>query len=98
MVQNFNSNLYVQVVPDYQHAFELALEEKRAVVQANQSVVTSLDRDALSELRALHKPSVETERLLEAVITVVKGVGSDISWNKGAKRLMANIDRLALVR
>lgn len=44
-------------------------------------------------LRSLHKPPLDIQELLEAVIIIIKSPGSDLSWTKGAKRLMANIDR-----
>ena len=48
---------------------------------------------SLTELRALAHPSADVEALLGAIITVVKGPSADHSWTKGAKRLMANLDR-----
>lgn len=45
------------------------------------------------DLRSQTKPPGVVQDLLEAVIIIVKSPTADLSWNKGAKRLMANIDR-----
>ncbi len=45
------------------------------------------------DLRSLIKPSTAIQELLETVIIIVKSPNADLSWTKGAKRLMANIDR-----
>ena len=36
---------------------------------------------------------MEIQELLEAVIIIIKSPAADLSWTKGAKRLMANVDR-----
>ena len=46
-----------------------------------------------TELRSLNKPPAEIQELMEAVIIITKGPMADLSWTKGAKRLMANLDR-----
>ena len=47
----------------------------------------------LLDLRSQIKPSLAVQELLEAVIIIVKSPTADLSWTKGAKRLMANVDR-----
>lgn len=47
----------------------------------------------LKDLRSLTKPPMELQELLEAVIIIIKSPSADLSWAKGAKRLMANVDR-----
>ena len=44
-------------------------------------------------MRSLNKPPLDIQELLEAVIIIIKSPSADLSWTKGAKRLMANIDR-----
>ena len=56
-----------------------------------------MDHDSLSELRALQRAPEEVEELLVAVIVIMKGPSADFSWTKGAKRLMANLDRYVLL-
>ena len=56
-------------------------------------LVMEMDQNSLSELRCLQRPPADIEELLVAVITIIKGISADFSWNKGAKRLMANLDR-----
>ena len=57
------------------------------------SLVREMDPSSLTELRGLQKPPPELEELLVAVICIVKSPNADTSWTKGAKRLMANLDR-----
>ena len=52
-----------------------------------------MNHESLSELRALQRAPEEVEELLVAVIVIMKGPSADFSWTKGAKRLMANLDR-----
>ena len=85
-----------QLIPEYEHTYALALEEKDAVVQSSQEQVASMEARDMAELRALHKPPPEIEQLLTAVIMIIKSPGADVSWTKGAKRLMANLDRWVL--
>ena len=47
----------------------------------------------LLDLRSQTKPSLAVQELLEAVIIIVKSPSADLSWTKGAKRIMANVDR-----
>ena len=56
-------------------------------------LVMEMDQQSLSELRSLQRPPSDLEELLVAVITILKGTSADFSWTKGAKRLMANLDR-----
>ena len=57
------------------------------------SMVAKLEPESLQELRGLLRPPRPVEELLAAVIIVVKSPSADTSWTKGAKRLMANLDR-----
>ena len=82
-----------QVIPEYEHTQALAAEEKVALVQASQALVAAMEPGSLAELRAVQKPPPELEQLLSAVIIIIKSPGADLSWTKGAKRLMANLDR-----
>ena len=58
-----------------------------------QDQVTHIDHTSLNQLRAQQRPVQVTETLLAAVICIVKSPSADLSWTKGAKRLMANVDR-----
>lgn len=82
-----------QLIPEYEHTYALAVEEKDVVVRRSQEQVASMEARDLAELRALHKPPPEIEQLLTAVIIIIKSPSADVSWTKGAKRLMANLDR-----
>ena len=55
--------------------------------------MTRIDHASLNQLRAQQRPVRVTEDLLAAVICIVKSPSADLSWTKGAKRLMANVDR-----
>lgn len=47
----------------------------------------------LSELRSLQKPDQDVEDLMACIIMILKSSNSDLTWSKGAKRQMANLDR-----
>lgn len=83
----------LQVTPDFEHAHQLAVQEKERVVSMSREMVQQMDQQSLAELRSLQRPPPDIEELLVAVITILKGTSADFSWTKGAKRLMANLDR-----
>ena len=85
------------MIPDYEHAYSVALRDKEDLISSLQSTVASMDHESLSELRALQRAPEEVEELLVAVIVIMKGPSADFSWTKGAKRLMANLDRYTYV-
>ena len=84
------------MIPDYEHAYSVALQDKENLIASLHSTVASMDHENLSELRALQRAPEEVEELLVAVIIIMKGPSADFSWTKGAKRLMANLDRYTL--
>ena len=88
-----NSTVKLQVIPDFENACSIALHDKETLIASLHSTVASLDYESLSELRALQRAPEEVEELLVAVIVIMKGPSADFSWTKGAKRLMANLDR-----
>ena len=71
----------------------MAAEEKVSLVLHLKQQVMSINHASLTELRAQQRPPQQIEDLMAAVISVVKSPTADLSWTKGAKRLMANIDR-----
>ena len=87
----------VQVIPEFEHACDLSLQEKKSLVNSSQQVVLNLDQQGLLDLRALQRPPEDIEELLVAVINVIKGPNADTTWTKGAKRLMANLDRYNVI-
>ena len=50
--------------------------------------------ESLQELRAMQKPIIEVEDLMAAIIMILKSPTADLTWQKGAKRQMANLERL----
>jgi transcriptional regulatory protein LevR len=85
------------VIPDYEHAYSIALQDKENLISSLHGTVAAMDHGSLSELRALQRAPEEVEELLVAVIVIMKGPSADFSWTKGAKRLMANLDRYTLL-
>ena len=81
------------MLPDFEHAYEQALQEKDNLIANSKKLVREMHQEGLSELRSLQRPPADIEELLVAVIMIVKGTPSDTSWTKGAKRIMANLDR-----
>ena len=88
-----NCSHVLQVIPEYQLALRAAVDEKLALVLHLKQQVMAVNHASLTELRAQQRPPQELEDLLAAVISVVKSPTADLSWTKGAKRLMANVDR-----
>ena len=82
-----------QVIPEFEHACDLSLQDKADIITSSQQLVLNIDQSGLCELRTVLRPPEEMEQLLVAVISVIKGPTADITWTKGAKRLMANLDR-----
>jgi dynein heavy chain len=82
-----------KMIPEYQHAYQVSVGKTAQLTADTKELVRSMDKDSLTQLRAQHSPSKEVEMLLSAVIIVVKSPNADLTWTKGAKRLMANIDR-----
>ncbi len=85
-----------QVIPEFEHACDLSLQDKGDIITSSQQLVLNMDQSGLCELRTILRPPEELEQLLVAVISVIKGPTADITWTKGAKRLMANLDRYVL--
>uniref|UniRef100_A0A1X7UKN4 Uncharacterized protein n=1 Tax=Amphimedon queenslandica TaxID=400682 RepID=A0A1X7UKN4_AMPQE len=82
-----------KVLPEYEHVYSLYVEDLERIEHETKEIALNLDQKSLLVLRSLHKPPLDIQELLEAVIIIIKSPGSDLSWTKGAKRLMANIDR-----
>ncbi len=49
--------------------------------------------NSLQELRSLQKPDSKVGDILAAIIMILKSPTADVTWQKGAKRQMANLDR-----
>lgn len=88
-----NFLLIKQVLPDFEHAYEQALLEKDDLIARSRQLVMEMHQEGLCELRSLQRPPADIEELLVGVITILKGTSADTSWTKGAKRIMANLDR-----
>ncbi|XP_070202269.1 uncharacterized protein [Littorina saxatilis] len=82
-----------KLLPEYQVAHERAVYKAIAIVADTKKVVKVMDRDKLAELRAMSKPSIDIEDLMAAIIMILKSPSADLTWQKGAKRQMANLDR-----
>lgn len=85
--------LYMQVIPEYHLGLQMACEEKVSLVLNLKRQVMNINLSSLTELRAQQRPPQLIEDLMAAVISIVKSPTADLSWTKGAKRLMANVDR-----
>nr|XP_039248070.1 LOW QUALITY PROTEIN: dynein beta chain, ciliary-like [Styela clava] len=79
--------------PEYKHAHEKAVFKAAAIIADTKKVVKEIDSQGLQELRALQKPDNDVEDLMACIIMIVKSPNSDLTWSKGAKRQMANLDR-----
>ncbi|XP_075119220.1 uncharacterized protein LOC142194092 [Leptodactylus fuscus] len=81
------------LLPEYQVALEKAEYKCSAIIENIKEVVQNIDITALGELRAMQKPDVDIEELMASIIIILKSPNADLTWAKGAKRQMANIDR-----
>ncbi|XP_076457719.1 uncharacterized protein LOC143291635 isoform X3 [Babylonia areolata] len=82
-----------KLLPEYQVAHERAVYKAIAIVADTKKVVKTMDREKLAELRAMSKPSMDIEDLMASIIMILKSPSADLTWQKGAKRQMANLDR-----
>ncbi|XP_033103095.1 dynein heavy chain 9, axonemal-like [Anneissia japonica] len=82
-----------QALPQYSLAHERAVYKTVAVVADTKKIVENIDTNSLQELRAMQKPDVDIEDLMAAIIMILKNPSSDLTWSKGAKRQMANLER-----
>ncbi|XP_055866060.1 uncharacterized protein LOC106055129 isoform X2 [Biomphalaria glabrata] len=80
-------------LPEYQVAHERSVYKAIAIIADTKKVVKLMDIDELSELRGMQKPSPDIEDLMSTIIMLLKSPSADLTWQKGAKRLMANLER-----
>ncbi|XP_075707241.1 uncharacterized protein LOC142741794 [Rhinoderma darwinii] len=81
------------MLPEYQVALEKAEYKCSAIIENIKELVQNMNITALGELRAMQKPDVDIEELMASIIIILKSPNADLTWAKGAKRQMANIDR-----
>ena len=79
--------------PEVKGAYEKVLDSANRLADDIHKVVRQIAESDLSTLRQLQRPDVEVADVMAAVILVVKSTSYDLSWNKGAKRIMANLTR-----
>ncbi|KAM4795913.1 dynein axonemal heavy chain 9-like [Rhinophrynus dorsalis] len=84
---------FQELLPAYQLAHEKAQYKCSAILEYIKELVRHMDVKALGELRAMQKPDVDVEELMASIIIILKSPNTDLTWAKGAKRQMANIDR-----
>ncbi|CAH1797693.1 unnamed protein product [Owenia fusiformis] len=82
-----------KLLPEYQVSHERAVYKAIAIVADTKKVVSNMNIDSLHEMRAMQKPLIDIEDLMAAIIMIVKSPQADLTWQKGAKRQMANIER-----
>ncbi|XP_064650622.1 uncharacterized protein LOC135502065 isoform X3 [Lineus longissimus] len=82
-----------KLLPEYQVSHERAVYKSIAIVMDTKKIITSIDPESLQELRSMSKPIIDIEDLMAAIIIVLKSPSSDLTWQKGAKRQMANLER-----
>ncbi|XP_056412427.1 uncharacterized protein LOC130355786 isoform X2 [Hyla sarda] len=81
------------LLPEYQVALEKSEYKCSAIIENIKELVVNMDITALGELRAMQKPDVDIEELMASTIIILKSPNADLTWAKGAKRQMANLDR-----
>ncbi|KAE8625049.1 hypothetical protein XENTR_v10006145 [Xenopus tropicalis] len=84
---------FQRLLPEYQVALEKAQYKCNALLEYIKELVNNMNIRELGELRAMQKPDVDIEELMASIIIILKSPNTDLTWAKGAKRQMANIDR-----
>ncbi|XP_071095883.1 uncharacterized protein [Haliotis cracherodii] len=82
-----------KLLPEYQVAHERAVYKAIAIVADTKKVVQNMNIEKLAELRAMSKPIIDIEDLMATIIMILKSPSADLTWQKGAKRQMANLER-----
>ena len=82
-----------RVLPEYQSAHERNVYKTVAIVADTKKLIQNINMNSLQELRSVQKPDSRMEDILAAIIMILKSPTADVTWQKGAKRQMANIDR-----
>ncbi|XP_056010102.1 uncharacterized protein LOC125667097 [Ostrea edulis] len=82
-----------KLLPEFQVAHERAVYKAIAIVADTKKVIQNMDIEKLSELRGMNKPILDIEDLMTAIIMILKSPSADLTWQKGAKRQMANLER-----
>ncbi|CAF0814108.1 unnamed protein product [Brachionus calyciflorus] len=95
-VHNMQTKKTVQlkrILPEYQSAHERNVYKTVAIVANTKKLIQNINMNSLQELRSIQKPDSKMEDILAAVIMILKSPTADVTWQKGAKRQMANLDR-----
>ncbi|CAF4591105.1 unnamed protein product, partial [Rotaria sp. Silwood2] len=82
-----------RLLPEYELTQEKNLYKCLAIATDARKLIETLDMKSLQELRSITKPEQTLEDTLAAVIMILKSPTADVTWQKGAKRQMANLDR-----
>ncbi|CAF4014418.1 unnamed protein product, partial [Rotaria sordida] len=82
-----------RLLPEYELTQEKNLYKCLAIATDARKLIETLDMKSLQELRSITKPEQSLEDTIAAVIMILKSPTADVTWQKGAKRQMANLDR-----
>ena len=95
-VHNMQTKKTVQlkrILPEFQSAHERNVYKTVAIVSNTKKLIQNINMNSLQELRSVQKPDSKVEDILAAIIMILKTPTADVTWQKGAKRQMANLDR-----
>ncbi|KAI3381618.1 hypothetical protein SNEBB_004183 [Seison nebaliae] len=82
------------LLPKYEAIYEKNLFRLIEHVNRIKKSINDLPEQSLQELRSqLSRPGEDAELIVGACIVLLRSASSDLSWNRGAKRLLANLDR-----
>ncbi|XP_052830107.1 dynein beta chain, ciliary [Octopus bimaculoides] len=82
-----------KLLPEFQVAHQRAVFKTVQIVVDTKKLVESLNIEELGQLKVMPKPVQEIVDIFAAIIIIVKSSTSELTWYKGAKRLMANLER-----
>ncbi|CAF1148393.1 unnamed protein product [Adineta ricciae] len=82
-----------RLLPEYELSQEKNLYKCLAIATDARKLIEGLDMKSLQELRSVTKAESPIENTLAAIIMILKSPTADLTWQKGAKRQLANLDR-----
>ncbi|UJR11505.1 hypothetical protein I4U23_015686 [Adineta vaga] len=82
-----------RLLPEYELSQEKNLYKCLAIATDARKLIEGLDMKSLQELRSITKAEPPVENTLAAIIMILKSPSADLTWQKGAKRQLANLDR-----
>ncbi|CAF3862647.1 unnamed protein product [Adineta steineri] len=82
-----------RLVPEYELTQEKNLCKRLSITTDARKLIKTVDMKSVQELRFVTKAEKPVEDTLAAITMILKSPTADITWQEGAKRQLANLDR-----